>query len=205
MNVVSIESLIDELALAGDRDPVAFRLAHLEDARAQAVIEEAARQFGWASRKKGSGFPFARYKNLAAYCAVAMQVDVDHETGQAHVGKVVAAVDAGEVVNPGGVRNQIEGAIVQAISWTRDEAMDFDGQRRTGFDWSTYPILRFQEAPRSVEVHVLDRPGQPFLGAGEAGQGPAGAAFCNAVTDAIGKRVRDLPLSADRLKAAIGT
>jgi nicotinate dehydrogenase subunit B len=204
MNVVSIESLMDELALAGRRDPVAFRLAHLDDARAKAVIEEAARRFGWAGRRKGSGFAFARYKNLAAYCAVAMQVEVDPETGGAQVGKVVAAVDAGEVVNPGGVRNQIEGAIVQAISWTRDETMGFDDQRRAGFDWSGYPILRFQAAPRAVEVHVMDRPGQPFLGAGEAGQGPAGAAFCNAVADAIGKRVRDLPLGPGRLKAAIG-
>jgi nicotinate dehydrogenase subunit B len=203
MNVVSIESLMDELALAAGRDPVAFRLAHLDDPRAKAVIETAARLFGWDRKRKGAGFAFARYKNLAAYCAVALQVTVDHETGHARVGKVVAAVDAGEAVNPGGVRNQIEGAIVQAISWTRDEAMGFDGQRRTALDWSGYPILRFADAPASVHVEVIDRPGTPFLGAGEAGQGPAGAALCNAVADAIGKRVRDLPLSPERLKAAM--
>ena len=204
MNVVAIECLIDELALAGGLDPVAFRLQNLDDERAVAVVKAAADRFGWARRPKGAGFAFARYKNLAAYCAVAMQVSVDHETGKVAVGRVVAAVDAGEAVNPGGVRNQIEGAIVQAISWTGHEAMGFDASGRIGLDWSGYPILRFEDAPASVTVEVIDRPGMPFLGAGEAGQGPAGAAFCNAVADAIGRRLRDLPLSSPRIKAAIG-
>jgi CO/xanthine dehydrogenase Mo-binding subunit len=204
MNVVAIECLIDELALAGGLDPVAFRLQNLDDERAIAVVKAAADRFDWSRKPKGSGFAFARYKNLAAYCAVAMQVSIDPESGAAKVGKVVAAVDAGEAVNPGGVRNQIEGAIVQAISWSGREAMGFDASGRTGLDWSGYPILRFEDAPASVSVQVIDRPGTPFLGAGEAGQGPAGAAFCNAVTDAIGRRIRDLPLSAAKIKAAIG-
>jgi CO/xanthine dehydrogenase Mo-binding subunit len=202
MNVVAIESMIDELALAGGFDPVAFRLQNLDDERATAVIKAAGDRFGWSRRAKGSGFAFARYKNLAAYCAVAMQVSVDPKTGLVKVGKVVAAVDAGEAVNPGGVRNQIEGAIVQAISWTGREAMIFDATGRTGLDWRGYPILRFEDAPASVTVQVIDRPGQPFLGAGEAGQGPAGAAFCNAVADAIGRRIRDLPLDAPKIMAA---
>jgi CO/xanthine dehydrogenase Mo-binding subunit len=204
MNVVAIECVMDELALAGGLDPVAFRLENLDDQRAVAVIKAAADRFGWTKRPKGSGFAFARYKNLAAYCAVAMQLSVDPKTGAVKVGKVVAAVDAGEAVNPGGVRNQIEGAIVQAISWSGREAMGFDAAGRTGLDWAGYPILRFEDAPASVTVQVIARPGLPFLGAGEAGQGPAGAAFCNAVTDAIGKRIRDLPLSAPKIKAAIG-
>jgi CO/xanthine dehydrogenase Mo-binding subunit len=204
MNVVAIECLIDELALAGGHDPVAFRLENLDDECAVSVIKAAADRFGWSRRAKGSGFAFARYKNLAAYCAIALQVSVDPKTGLVKVGKVVAAVDAGEAVNPGGVRNQIEGAIVQAISWTGREAMGFDASGRTGLNWSGYPILRFEDAPASVTVQVIDRPGTPFLGAGEAGQGPAGAAFCNAVTDAVGRRIRDLPLSAPRIKAAMG-
>jgi CO/xanthine dehydrogenase Mo-binding subunit len=204
LNVVAIECLMDELALAGGLDPVAFRLQNLDDPRAIAVIKAAADGFGWSRRQKGLGFAFARYKNLAAYCAVAIQVSVDPKNGEAKVGKVVAAVDAGEAVNPGGVRNQIEGAIVQAVSWTGREAMGFDASGRTGLNWSGYPILRFEDAPASVSVQVIERPGTPFLGAGEAGQGPAGAAFCNAVTDAIGRRIRDLPLSAPRIKAAIG-
>jgi CO/xanthine dehydrogenase Mo-binding subunit len=202
MNVVAIESMIDELALAGGHDPVAFRLQNLDDERAVAVIKAAADRFGWSRRAKGSGFAFARYKNLAAYCAVAMQVSVDPEIGVVKVGKVVAAVDAGETVNPGGVRNQIEGAIVQAISWTGREAMIFDAAGRAGLDWRGYPILRFGDAPASVTVQVIDRPGEPFLGAGEAGQGPAGAAFCNAVAAAIGRRIRDLPLDPPKIQAA---
>jgi CO/xanthine dehydrogenase Mo-binding subunit len=209
MNVVAIECLMDELALAGGLDPVAFRLQNLDDERATAVIKAGADRFGWSRRAKGPGlegfgFAFARYKNLAAYCAVAMQVSVDPKNGVAKVGKVVAAVDAGEAVNPGGVRNQIEGAIVQAISWAGREAMDFAADGRMALDWNRYSILRFEDAPASVTVQVIDRPGQPFLGAGEAGQGPAGAAFCNAVADAIGRRIRDLPLSAEKIKRAIG-
>jgi nicotinate dehydrogenase subunit B len=209
MNVVAIESLMDELAKAGGLDPVALRLAHLDDPRAVEVIRAVAERFGWSRRpkgdgRKGCGFAFARYKNLAAYCAVAMQVEVEHETGAITVGRVVAAVDSGEAVNPGGIRNQIEGAIIQAISWTSREEVGFDAQHRTAFDWSGYPILRFSDIPGSVEVHVIDRPGLPFLGSGEAGQGPAGAALANAVADATGKRIRDLPLSPDKVKAAIG-
>ncbi|HEY3950430.1 molybdopterin cofactor-binding domain-containing protein [Phenylobacterium sp.] len=209
MNVFSIESLMDELARAGGADPVAFRLAHLTDPRAVDVVKLCAERFGWAGRARsdgrtGCGFAFARYKNLASYCAVAMQVSVEHETGAISVGRVVAAVDSGEAVNPDGIRNQIEGAVVQALSWTGIEAMTFDAQHRTGFDWSAYPIARFKDVPGSVEVHVLNRPGQPFLGAGEAGQGPAGAALANAVADATGVRFRDLPLSPDRVKAGLG-
>jgi CO/xanthine dehydrogenase Mo-binding subunit len=208
-NVFSIESLMDELARAGGLDPVAFRLAHLADPRAGDVVKLCAQKFGWDTRprgdgRRGCGFAFARYKNLASYCAVALEVEVEHETGAIAVRRVVSAVDAGEAVNPDGVRNQIEGAIVQSLSWTGIEAVAFDAAHRTSFDWSAYPIARFRDVPGSVQVHVLDRPGQPFLGAGEAGQGPAGAALANALADATGLRMRDLPLSPDRVKAALG-
>jgi CO/xanthine dehydrogenase Mo-binding subunit len=200
---------MDELALAAGVDPVAFRLAHLADPRASEVVKLCADRFGWAARPKGdgrrgAGFAFARYKNLATYCAVALEVDVEHETGAVRVGRVVAACDSGEAVNPDGIRNQIEGAIVQALSWTGIEAVAFDTTHRTSFDWSAYPIARFQDVPASVAVHVIDRPGLPFLGAGEAGQGPAAAALANAVADATGKRLRELPLSPERVKAALG-
>jgi CO/xanthine dehydrogenase Mo-binding subunit len=209
MNVFAIESLMDELALASRADPVAFRLAHLSDPRAKAAIQTAADKFGWANRprgdgRRGRGFAFARYKNLAAYCAVAMAVEIERETGKVDVRQVTAAVDAGEAVNPDGIRNQIEGAFVQSLSWTGLEAVGFDAAHQTSFDWSAYPIARFQDAPDAVEVQVIDRPGQPFLGAGEAGQGPAAAALANAIADAAGVRLRDMPLSAERLKAAIG-
>jgi nicotinate dehydrogenase subunit B len=209
MNVFTIESFMDELAFAAKTDPVEFRLKHLEDSRAREVIKLAAERFGWDERGKrenglGYGFAFARYKNLAAYCAIAMEIETERETGRIRVKRAVSAVDSGQVVNPDGVRNQIEGAILQSSSWTLYESVTFDQTRISSVDWATYPILRFHSVPDSVEVHIVDRPGLPFLGAGEAGQGPAAAAIANAIADATGQRLRDLPLTAAKLKAAVG-
>jgi nicotinate dehydrogenase subunit B len=205
MNVFSIESFMDELALAAGSDPVTFRLAHLDDPRARDVVTAAADEFHWSARSTpegghGYGFAFARYKNLAAYCAVVMQVHVDRNTGRTRVLRVAAAVDTGQVINPDGVRNQIEGGILQSLSWAMFEGVSFDRTRITSIDWSTYPILRFGSVPESLTVRIIDRQGTPFLGCGEAAQGPATAALANAVANATGKRFRDLPLNALRLK-----
>ncbi len=207
-NVFSIESFMDELATAAGADPVEFRLRHLEDPRGRDVITKAAQRFGWrkgqkAPRDRGFGFAFARYKNLAAYCAVATEVEVNRESGRPRLVRAVAAVDSGQVVNPDGLINQIEGAILQSMSWTLYESVGFDDTRITSIDWQTYPILRFNSVPDSVEVHIIDRPGQPFLGSGETGQGPAAASIANAIADATGKRLRDLPLTRKRIKDAI--
>jgi nicotinate dehydrogenase subunit B len=208
LNVFSIENFMDELAQAAGMDPVAFRLQHLEDPRARDVITTAAERFGWASSTgtpaaRGRGFGFARYKNYAAYCAVAMEVEVARETGRVRPIRAVAAVDSGQVINPDGLLNQVEGAIVQSMSWTLYERVTFDEKRITSIDWSTYPIMRFDAVPESIEVHVINRPGQPFLGSGECGQGPAAAALGNAIANATGQRLRDLPLTRERIKAAI--
>jgi nicotinate dehydrogenase subunit B len=207
MNVFSIESFMDELAAATKADPVEFRLRHLEDPRAKDVVRLAAERFGWSAYKKqngrGRGFGFARYKNLAAYAAVAMEVEVSRDTGDLRVLRVVSAVDSGEAVNPDGMRNQIEGGILQSISWTSFEAVSFNDTRITSRDWGSYPILRFSHVPQALEVHVIDRPGEPFLGTGEAAQGPAAGALANALAHATGVRVRELPLDRSRLKAAI--
>ena len=207
-NVFSIESFMDELALAANADPVEFRLMHLDDQRGRDVIEKAALGFGWQKGQKppqdrGFGFAFARYKNLAAYCAVASEVEVDRETGRPRLVRAIAAVDSGQVVNPDGLINQIEGAIVQSTSWTLYESVTFDDTRITSIDWQTYPILRFDAVPDSIEVHIINRPGLPFLGSGETGQGPAAASIANAIADATGKRLRDLPLTRKRIKDAI--
>jgi nicotinate dehydrogenase subunit B len=207
-NVFSIESFMDELADAAGADPVEFRLKHLDDPRGRDVIEKAAQGFGWqkgqkASRDRGYGFAFARYKNLAAYCAVATEVEVNRETGRPRLVRAVAAVDSGQVVNLDGITNQIEGAIVQSMSWTLYEAVTFDDTRITSIDWQTYPILRFNSVPESIEVHIINRPGKPFLGSGETGQGPAAASIANAIANATGKRLRDLPLTRKRIKDAI--
>jgi nicotinate dehydrogenase subunit B len=208
VNVFSIESFMDELALAARADPVQFRLRHLDDPRARDVVSAAAERFGWSAFKKargrGRGFAFARYKNLAAYCAIAVEAEVEHETGRTRLVRACAAVDAGQAVNHDGLINQVEGAILQSASWTLYESVSFDDTRITSIDWSTYPILRFDAVPDRIDVQVIDRPGQPFLGSGETAQGPAGAALANAIADATGKRFRDLPLTRHRIKAAIG-
>ena len=208
LNVFAIESFMDELAAAARADPVAFRQRHLADSRALEVIRRASERFGWAgyrrAPRRGRGFAFARYKNLAAYAAVALEAEVLRETGAVRILRVVAAVDCGEAVNPDGIRNQIEGGIVQSASWTLAEEVAFDAVRVTSRDWGGYPILRFPQVPEAVEVHVVERPGEPFLGTGEAAQGPAAAAIANAIADATGVRVRDLPLTPPRVRAAVG-
>jgi CO/xanthine dehydrogenase Mo-binding subunit len=207
-NVFSIESFMDELASLAGADPVEFRLSHLDDPRGREVIAKAAEGFGWIKdqkppRDRGFGFAFARYKNLAAYCAIASEVEVNRETGRARLVRAVAAVDSGQVVNPDGLINQIEGAIVQSTSWTLYESVSFDDTRITSIDWQTYPILRFDAVPESIVVHIIDRPGLPFLGSGETGQGPAAASIANAIANATGKRLRNLPLTRRRIKDAI--
>ena len=207
-NVFAIESFMDELALAAKIDPVEFRLRHMDDTRARDVIAAAAERFGWGSYRKqrgrGRGFGYARYKNLASYCAVAIEVEVDRESGLIRPIRAVAAIDAGEAVNPDGMRNQTEGGIVQSLSWSLYEAVAFDTTRIRSRDWSTYPILRCSNGPEASDVHVITRPGSPFLGAGEAAQGPAAAALANAVADALGVRLRELPFTRSRVKAAVG-
>lgn len=208
LNVFAIESTMDELARRAGQDPVEFRLRHLADERAKAVITTAAERFGWTGRPRpptggGYGFAFARYKNLEAYCAIALEIAIDQDSGRLIVTRVVAAVDTGQVVNPDGVRNQIEGGIVQATSWTLFEGVRFDRRRITSVDWAAYPILRFSHVPRAVEVHIVPRPGLPFLGAGEAAQGPTGAALGNAIRDASGQRLATLPLDAARIRHAM--
>jgi nicotinate dehydrogenase subunit B len=207
-NVFSIESFMDELALAAGADPVEFRLKHLQDPRGRDVVMKAAEGFGWkkgqqAPQGHGYGFAFARYKNLAAYCAIATEVEVNSETGQPRLVQAVAAVDSGQMVNPDGITNQIEGAIIQSMSWTLFESVTFDNRRITSIDWQTYPIARFNSVPDSIEVHIINRPGMPFLGSGETGQGPAAASIANAIANATGKRLRNLPLTRKRIKDAI--
>ena len=198
MNVFTTESAMEELAAQADVDPVEFRLRHLDDPRARAVVAAAADRFDWARRPRsagrGCGFAYARYKNQSTYVAMAVEASVDPASRRIQLVRAVAAVDCGQAVNPDGIRNQIEGGFIQAASWTLFEAVGFDRSGITSRDWSSYPILRFSAAPQSIDVHIIDRPGQPFLGAGEGAQGPAAAAIGNAVAAAAGRRIRELPL-----------
>lgn len=206
-NVFSVESTVDELARLAETDPVEFRLAQVGDPRASEVITRAAASFdwtGWQPRPgRGRGFAFARYKNHASYLAIAVEVDVNRDTGAVRLVRANAAIDAGEIVNPDGIRNQTEGGILQSMSWALYEGVTFDRTRITSVDWQTYPMLRFGAVPDIVEVDVVSQPGEPFLGAGEAAQGPTPAAIGSAIRDAIGKRLYDLPFTADKVKAAM--
>lgn len=208
LNIFSIESMFDELSVAARIDPLDLRLNHMEDTRARAVMTAGAEAFGWHARRKqgkfhGFGMGFARYKNLGAYCSVFMEITVEQDTGIISVQRAQAAVDCGEVVNPDGARNQVEGGIIQSLSWCTQEELSYDTDRRTSFDWSSYPILRFSDVPLDMRIDVLPMPGEPFLGVAEASQGPASAALANALADATGVRFREMPLTPEKVRKAL--
>jgi CO/xanthine dehydrogenase Mo-binding subunit len=202
VNVFAIESFIDEVATNRGEDPVAFRLRHLSDSRAQDVIRSVARRANWKPDKqagRGYGLGFARYKNSGAYCAVVAEVEGAEDVS---VKRLTIAVDVGEAINPDGVINQVEGGAIQSTSWVLKERVRFDRQRITSNSWTSYPILRFSEVPE-VQVELIPRPDSEPLGAGEAAHGPVTSAIANAVFDALGVRVRDLPITRDNLIAAM--
>ncbi|MGH8660764.1 MAG: molybdopterin cofactor-binding domain-containing protein [Burkholderiales bacterium] len=203
-NVFAIESFMDELAAAAGADPVEFRLRHLKDPRARAVIETVAAKAGWRKDEKGDGtrgrgIGFARYKNGACYVAEIVEVEAANEIA---IKRVWAAIDAGLVINPDGLVNQTEGGIIQAVSWALKEAVQYDRSRILTSTWNDYPILTFEESPR-VEVTIVNRPGEPPLGAGEGTQGPTVAAIANAIFNALGARLRDMPFTRARVLAAL--
>jgi len=196
MNVFAIESFMDELAQAQGEDPIDFRIRYLDDQRAIGVLEKLREQM-----VAGVGIAMARYKNSGAYCAVAMRVTVDSAKGEINLQRALCAVDIGLVINPDGAINQIEGGVIQSSSWTIKEQLRLGRAGAASRDWASYPILTFPEVPL-VEVALIDQPHEPALGAGEASQGPTAAAIANAVANATGTRIRDLPLTAARLKGS---
>jgi CO/xanthine dehydrogenase Mo-binding subunit/aerobic-type carbon monoxide dehydrogenase small subunit (CoxS/CutS family) len=207
-NVFAIESFMDELAYAADIDPVEFRLRHLEDERARAVIAAAAEKAAWRSNSPsrgngfGQGIAFSQYKNRQCYAAVVVDLEVDQSSGQINLERAIITADAGQIVSADGLSNQLEGSFVQAASWTLNEQVNFNQQGISSLDWDSYPILRFPQAPK-IETVLLNRAGLPFLGSGEAAQGPTPAAIANAIFDAIGVRLREIPFTPDRIKSAI--
>src|SRR6201999_254769 len=180
----------------------AFRLRPLSDPRSRDVIQSVAKRANWKPHKQsgvGYGIGFARYKNTGAYCAVVAEIEGAEDI---RVRRLTIAVDVGEAINPDGVINQIEGGAIQATSWTLKERVRFDRQRITSNGWTDYPILRFSEVP-DVDVQLIQRPDCDPVGAGEAAHGPVTAAIANAVFDALGVRVRNLPITRDSLIAAM--
>lgn len=204
LNVFAIESLMDDLAARAGEDPLAYRLSLLTDPRARAVLERAAALARWSGREpggtgRGLGLGLARYKNSSAYAAVVAAVEVDEAV---RVTDVWCAVDAGLVINPDGVVNQVEGNIVQAISWALIEEVRFDAGGVAGLDWQAYPVIRFRDIPE-IRVELVEASGHDPLGVGECAGGPAAAAIGNAVAHALGTRIRDMPMTRERILAAL--
>jgi CO/xanthine dehydrogenase Mo-binding subunit len=206
-NVFAMECCIDELAERAGKDPVAYRLSLTADQRARAVIEKAAALARWNPNEPGGtghgrGFAFSRYKNRAAYAAVVVELDVAEEIRLAHVW---CACDAGLVVNPDGVLNQLEGGVIQSASWVLKEQVRFDRGAAAGvasFDWETYPVLKFSEVP-AIDIELINTKDEVPLGIGEVTAGPTAAAIGNAVSHALGERIRDLPLTRERIMATL--
>ena len=203
-NVFALESFIDELALHAGADPLAYRLGLLSDARARRVLEAVAGMSGWEARPAGGegtgwGIAFSRYKNRAAYVALVAEIAVD----QAIVlRRVWCAVDAGLIINPDGAANQIEGGVIQAASWTVKEQVRVGPEGVETNGWERYPILTFAEVPE-VTVRLVGEATDPPLGLGEVALGPTAAAIGNALADALGVRVREMPLTRERIAAVL--
>lgn len=204
INVFAIEMFMDEMAIAANIDPIDFRLRHLNDQRAITVIQTVARMANWKPHAQGDGmrgrgFAFARYKNIGNYAAVIADVVIEKNVA---VTKIYAAIDCGCIINPDGVMNQIQGGLVQAISWALKEQVTHDTTRITSRDWESYPILTFSEVPEMV-IELINQPDQESLGVGEGVTGPVAPAIGNAIYNAMGIRVRDLPLTPERIVAAM--
>jgi nicotinate dehydrogenase subunit B len=212
-NSFAVESFTDELAAAAGFDPVEFRMRALEDQRAIEVIKRTAAMMKWQSRPspandsrsavaRGRGIAYVHYKHNETYVAMGMEVAVEHASGSIKVERVVCAHDCGQIINPDGVRAQVEGNILQTLSRVLKEEVKFDQSRVTSVDWSSYPIMTFSEVPK-LDIDLIDRPSEPPLGCGEAASTPVGAALANAVYDAVGVRLRSVPFTPERLKAGL--
>jgi nicotinate dehydrogenase subunit B len=211
-NCFAVESFVDELAAAAGVDPVEFRLRSLNDARGIAVIKRMADLMQWQSRPspgpgkdapiaRGRGMAYVHYKHNETYVALGMDVAVERATRKINVERVACAHDCGQIINPDGVRAQVEGCILQTLSRVLKEEVKFDRSRVLSVDWSSYPILTLSEAPK-LDIELIDRPSEPPLGAGEAACTPVGAALANAIYDATGVRLRTVPFTQERVKAA---
>ncbi|HTP45729.1 MAG TPA: molybdopterin cofactor-binding domain-containing protein [Casimicrobiaceae bacterium] len=206
-NGFAVESFTDELAAAAKRDAFEFRLAGLTDTRGIEVLKRTAKLIDWQSRPApgpggvGRGIAYLHYKNNETYVATAIEAEVDRASGAIRVRRVACAHDCGLVINPDALRQQIEGCILQTLSRTLHEEVAFDRMRVTSVDWKSYPILTFPEVPE-IAIELIDRPAEPPLGAGEAATTTVAAALANAVFDACGVRLRTVPFTRERVKAA---
>lgn len=214
-NSFANESFMDELAYAAGADAAEFRLRHLQDARGKEVLGAALKAAQWQTRPsasakskarvvRGRGISYVRYNNAITYVTTVAEVEVDRKTGQVKVLRLVVAHDCGQMINPDGVLNQIQGGAIQTVSRTLMEDVQWHGSQIDSVDWASYPILRFGNVPK-VEAVLIDRPGLPSWGAGEQTPTTIPAAIANAVFDATGARLRQIPFTPDRVLAALKT
>jgi nicotinate dehydrogenase subunit B len=205
------ESFIDEVAAAANADPIEFRLRYIKDPRDAAVINAAANKAGWDTRPsprrdqtgtKVSGRGIAYAQRNGTRVAIVAEVDIDRTTGKIWARKFTVAHDCGQIVNPDGLVKCIEGNIVQGVSRALWEEVTFDRNAVTSVDWITYPILDITETPGEVNVVLINHPEIPSSGAGEPSIRPVAAAIGNAIFDATGVRIRRVPFSPERVKAA---
>ncbi len=201
-NLFAAESFMDELAELAGVDPVDFRLRHLTDPRARAVLEKVAADANWKTGDKNRGVSFSRYKNNSCYVAAIADIEVDRASGVVAVPRIALSVDAGMIVSPDGIVNQIEGGAIQSASWTLREQIAYDNSQILTKSWADYSILTYAEVPK-VKVSLVNMPNERSLGVGEGSQGPVVAAIANAFARATGKRLRDLPFTPDKVKALL--
>jgi CO/xanthine dehydrogenase Mo-binding subunit len=221
-NTFANESFIDELAAATNTDPIEFRLHHLSDPRAAELLQRLARLSGWEKRERpshdvaaatagrglaptatGRGLAYVKYELVRTYVGGVADVEVDRGSGEIRVKRFYVAHDCGQIINPDGVRNQIEGNVLQTISRALMEEVTFDRSQVTSLDWASYPILTFSQVP-DIEIDLIDRPDEVPWGAGEPTAAIVAPAISNAVFDATGARLRSVPFKPDKVKAAIG-
>ena len=213
-NSFANEGFMDEMAFAANTDPAEFRLKHLKDARAEAVIRAAMKRAKWQTRAginpdpgtgnllRGRGISYTRYNNTTTYVAAVAEVEVDRDTGAIRVTRICIGHDCGQMINPDGVANQVEGGAIQTVSRSLMEQVTWRPDRVTSVDWVSYPILRFPDVPK-IEVDLIDRPGDVAWGVGEPTPVVIPAAISNAVFDATGARLRSVPFTSDKVKAAL--
>jgi CO/xanthine dehydrogenase Mo-binding subunit len=213
-NCYAVECFLDELAVAAKRDPLEFRLAHLKDDVGVSLLKKVAERMDWKPRASpnpatgsgnvatGRGLAYVHYKHVDNRIGLGIEVTVDRTSGKVRVTRVVCAYEAGLMINPDAVRAQVEGNIIQAVSRTLNEEVIFDSAGVTSVDWASYPILTFPDVP-VLEVELIGTVRDKPLGAGEAASAPVPAAIGNAVFDAVGLRMRKVPLTAARVRAAL--
>jgi CO/xanthine dehydrogenase Mo-binding subunit len=213
-NTYANECFMDECATAAGVDPVEYRLRQLKDARGAECIDRCVRMANWAPRGKrprdkgdiagGRGFSYIKYELVRTYVAVVSDVTVNRRTGQVKVERFYVAHDCGQIINPDGLRNQIDGNVVQTVSRTLIEDLQWDRSMVTSVDWKSYPILRFPDVPE-VYIDLIDRPTERPWGAGEPTAAVVPSAIANAIYDAVGVRVRSVPFTPDKVLAALRT